>query len=72
MSALKPFDLPEPVNIGDHGEISYLLAFLSEHIEKVANRETSIHETRLNLCLAKEHLAEVWSQLDQKHEDNKF
>ena len=72
MSPLKPFDLPEPVNTGDHGEIAYLLAFLSESIENIANNKTSISETRLNIRLAKEHLDEMWPQLNQQREDNKF
>tara|TARA_R110000851_G_scaffold38098_1_gene97951 strand:+ start:2051 stop:2269 length:219 start_codon:yes stop_codon:yes gene_type:complete len=72
MSTLEPFDLPEPINIGDHGEISYLLSFLSDHIEKIATNKTSVQETRLNLRLAREHLDEIWPQLSQQHENNKF
>jgi hypothetical protein len=72
MSTLEPFGLPEPVNTGDHGEIAYLLAFLSENIESIATNKTSISETRLNLRLAREHLDEIWPQLNQQREDNQF
>ena len=72
MSTLEPFDLPEPVNTGDHGEICYLLSFLGENIENIANNKTSISETRLNIRLAREHLDEMWPQLNQQREDNTF
>lgn len=61
------FDLPAITNIGDHGEINYLLNFLEQSIDLIIANETSVAEVKLNIVLAKEHLDEVLPELLQEH-----
>ena len=67
MSTLKIFDLPEVTNIGDHGEINYLLSLLEEAIDRIIANETSVAEVKLNITLAKESLEEMLPELLNKH-----
>jgi len=67
MSALTKFDLPAVTNVGDHGEMNYLLSFLEESIDKILSNETSVYEVKLDITLAKEQLSEQLPNLLNEH-----
>jgi hypothetical protein len=71
-SVLHTFNLPEVTNIGDHGEINYLLCFLEEAIDRIIANETSVAEMKLNITLAKDALQSILPDLLSAHFSKTF
>ena len=72
MKPLTAFNLPAVTNVGDHGEISYLLNFLEESIDKIISNETSVAEVKLNIKLAQDQLEEILPDLLSDHFNGTF
>ena len=54
--SLETFDFEIPETVGEHAEISHLLAFVEECIEPVVAGDQSLEDLRRNLAIARYEL----------------